>query len=116
MTRFSFTFNGQALIARASFRATRNGFAHDCEILDAQSYSTLFEVTAHYLNRTWESYEFESVLHQAICKIRDLYIAQDIKEWKEENGKTRISTEAKTAIEAKWREAKERAYESIKAL
>lgn len=44
-------------------RNTRNGFAHDCAIpaLGIRS-------TRHYLNRTWESFDFESVIHDAFEK------------------------------------------------
>ena len=47
------------------FVKTRNGFKHVCEVYNEKTESKLFEVKINYLNRTWESYEFASVLNKA---------------------------------------------------
>jgi len=44
-------------------RGTRSGFAHDCVIP-----SLGIKASCHYLNRTWESFTFESVIHEAFEK------------------------------------------------
>lgn len=44
-------------------RDTRNGFAHDC-VVPALG----IKATRHYLNRTWESFNHESVMHEAFDK------------------------------------------------
>lgn len=41
---------------------TRNGFKHEATVF--KDYKKLFKTKINYLNRTWESYEFESVLNQ----------------------------------------------------
>ena len=43
---------------------TRYGFRHLCEL--TQNYNVLAKTKACYYNRTWEAYEFQSVIHQAI--------------------------------------------------
>lgn len=43
---------------------TRYGFRHLCEL--TQNYNVLAKTKACYYNRTWESYEFQSVIHSAI--------------------------------------------------
>ena len=51
---------------------TRNGFRHVAKLyVDGQEVD---KATAHYLNRTWESYEYESVIHDLINK--SSYISQ----------------------------------------
>lgn len=42
---------------------TRNGFKHEATVF--KDYKIMFKNKINYLNRTWESYEFESVLRQA---------------------------------------------------
>lgn len=55
---------------------TRNGFRHVAILkVDGQEVD---KATAHYLNRTWESYEYESVIHDLINK--SSYISKDEKE------------------------------------
>jgi len=55
---------------------TRNGFRHVAILkVDGQEVD---KTTAHYLNRTWESYEYESVIHDLINKTS--YIPKEEKE------------------------------------
>ena len=44
-------------------RDTRNGFAHDCAIPALKVRATMC-----YLNRTWERFTFETVIHKAFIK------------------------------------------------
>lgn len=48
---------------------TRYGFRHLCEL--TRDYNVLAKTKACYYNRTWESYEFQSVIHQAISAAFD---------------------------------------------
>ena len=79
-----------------SARNTRGGFAHDTQmfidgILEMKN-------SAHYINRTWESYIFQSVMRQAI----HLRIEQErnklVREYKEANNKQRISKDVKESL------------------
>ena len=47
-------------------RGTRNGFAHDCRMVDADEWQTVAKATRHYLNRTWECWDFQSVIEDAL--------------------------------------------------
>ena len=47
-------------------RGTRNGFAHDCQMVDADTWTTVGRATRQYLNRTWECWDFQSVILDAI--------------------------------------------------
>lgn len=68
-----------------SSRSTRSGFAHDTKVyIDGQ-----FEIktSAHYLNRTWESYTYQSVMKQAL----HLLIEAEKSEYKQQTGRKRLS-------------------------
>ena len=55
--------NGVKATIFCQSRKTRNGFAHDCSIPAIK-----VRATCHYLNRTWERFDFESVIHAAFDK------------------------------------------------
>lgn len=67
-TRFFECDHGFRIMLSADSRNTRHGFAHDAEItvLPAGTFCG-YTVTAHcyYLNRTWERYQYETVLQRA---------------------------------------------------
>ena len=45
-------------------RDTRGGFAHDCEL--CAGLEVIGRATCHYLNRTWESYRYQTVMLAAV--------------------------------------------------
>lgn len=70
------------------WRSTSSGFKHTTEVFRDDSYLT--NRTISYLNRTWESYQFQSVMRNAISDLMDWeknnYLddykgAHDIKRW-----------------------------------
>ena len=55
---------GTNLKAVCDWKSTRTGFRHFCNLFyKGREVSTS---TAHYLNRTWEKFEYESVIRDAI--------------------------------------------------
>ena len=59
------TYNfGEGYQVNCRSEKTRYGFRHLCEL--TQNYNVLAKTKACYYNRTWEAYEFQSVIHQAI--------------------------------------------------
>lgn len=112
---FKFSFNCSEYEARATWRNTRNGFAHDIVVRDA-NYNDVCTATMHYLNRTWECYEYESVLHEAIDKLTEEAIANEIYNFKEAAHISRLPKGAREQISAKWREEYDKAIKSIKRL
>ena len=61
---------------KAVSEKTRNGFRHRAILI--VNGNQVDSATAHYLNRTWESYEYQSVIDNLIDK--SSYISQDKKE------------------------------------
>ena len=79
-----------------SARNTRGGFAHDTQmfidgILEMKN-------SAHYINRTWESYIFQSVMKQAIHLRIEEERNKLVREYKEANNKQRISKDVKESL------------------
>jgi hypothetical protein len=59
------TYNfGEGYQVNCRSERTRYGFRHLCEL--TKDYNVLAETKACYYNRTWEAYEFQSVIHKAI--------------------------------------------------
>ena len=91
------TINGAEFMFCVSARNTRSGFAHDCVLL--HNGRMIAHDTAHYLNRTWESYRFQSVMlgavDNAICEARER-IEQDEKT---RNGWQRLTAERRAHID-----------------
>ena len=67
-----FTINNQKYSIHLTWRKTRNGFAHDSYLLKQSSgYDALFfgigkKQSCFYINRTWESYTYQSVIRKLI--------------------------------------------------
>jgi len=51
-----------------SSQNTRNGFRHYCEY--RRNNKTLESRSVSYLNRTWESYEFETAIRELVRKMK----------------------------------------------
>lgn len=62
---FTAKVNGHEIEFKCWTTDTRNGFCHTCECL---SYDTT-NTKASYYNRTWERFQYESVLKRAIEKL-----------------------------------------------
>lgn len=45
---------------------TRDGFAHGCELWDFDEWHKISSGKCFYLNRTWESYRFQSAMIMAV--------------------------------------------------
>lgn len=85
--------NGNYYSFVCNSRNTRNGFAHDCTLFHGEK--AIAKATANYLNRTWESYRYQSVMLSAVSKaIRDekndiTEQVKDLNGWKNLNEKRR---------------------------
>lgn len=47
---------------------TRHGFAHGCEMIDMETCTIMTEAKRFYLNRTWECWDFQSTIEDAVEK------------------------------------------------
>lgn len=68
MSVFNAVVNGVKFEFLCEFRRTRNGFCHNVRTWKNDNYLGLSRVS--YLNRTWESFEFQSALNHACAKYK----------------------------------------------
>lgn len=81
--------HGKDIVFLNTARSTRNGFAHDSSlIVDG---CRMGEHTAHYLNRTWEYYRFQTAMLGAIDSALDYRLERMKENFKYENKLTRIA-------------------------
>jgi hypothetical protein len=72
MQSIIFNINNQKYSINLTWRKTRNGFAHDSYLLKQSSGadSLFFQIgkkqSCFYINRTWESYTYQSVIRKLI--------------------------------------------------
>jgi hypothetical protein len=68
MNIYKFEINGKKYIIINDWRKTRNGFAHDSQIMNESNGYFYNKSSAFYLNRTWESYEYRTAMLKLIEK------------------------------------------------
>lgn len=76
--------NGKKIVAE--WKKTRNGFKHEATLYN--QYGQIDDSTKiNYLNRTWESYEFESVINKLVEQTGEgtpevkAFLAKDLTNW-----------------------------------
>lgn len=67
---------------------TRNGFKHSTVLF--KNGVEVARNTSHYLNRTWECYEFETCMKGAVYTLIDSKLNRHLARYKEQNGITRF--------------------------
>ena len=78
------TYNfGEGYQVNCRSERTRYGFRHLCEL--TKDYNVLAKTKACYYNRTWEAYEFQSVIYQAINAVFDFRTRSQQKKGMERN-------------------------------
>ena len=102
MKAFSGNFQGEKNSIYCKYENTRNGFKHVATMYYNRN---TYVAVCYYLNRTWECFEYQSVIRKLYYIISDEMKEKAVDEWKAEKGKKRIS-----AVE------RERIYKDIDAL
>ena len=74
-----------------SSRNTRSGFAHDTTLF--KNDYEIAEASCHYLNRTWECYQYQTVMKRCIGDLIDGEYEYFINRYKAENNIKRMTIE-----------------------
>lgn len=80
-------------------RSTCSGFAHDAELQTANGY-VIGTASCHYINRTWESYTYQSAMIAVVREKIDAFIRIATRQFKEKQGISRITAKRKPELEA----------------
>ena len=102
MKVFSVNFQGEKNSIYCKCENTRNGFKH---VATMYYNKNTYVAVCYYLNRTWECFEYQSVIRKLYYIISDEMKEKAVEEWKISKGKKRIS-----AVE------RERIYKDIDTL
>lgn len=102
MKVFSVNFQGEKNSIYCKYENTRNGFKHVATMYYNRN---TYVAVCYYLNRTWECFEYQSVIRKLYYIISDEMKEKAVEEWKTSKGKKRIS-----------KAERERIYKDIDAL
>lgn len=75
----SITVDGKRFMFECESWGTRSGFAHGCKMWDMENLEKVAEAKRFYLNRTWECWDFQSAILDAVDKAVG-YVAGSIRE------------------------------------
>ena len=75
------------------YNSSRSGILHTSSLI--KEGELLSEAKASYLNRTWESYTYQSVMREAVWKLIIQKEKEFLDEYKKENGLSRLSKDRK---------------------
>jgi len=106
------TVNGQEYTFLCNYRGTRNGFAHDAELYAGDC--RIGVSTAHYINRTWECYRFQTAMLGAVDDAMRDIVTETTYRVKRENGWDKLTEKRREAI--KNRLAENERYKNLSAL
>lgn len=93
MKTFKANINGNEYEFICQFKNTRNGFKHECNLFINDRFET--SATCHYYNRTWESYNYQSVMLRAVSILMEEHenFLKDV--FKKENGYEKMTAKRK---------------------
>lgn len=95
MKIFNVNFQGEKNSVYCKCENTRNGFKH---VATMNYNGNIYVATSYYINRTWEYFEYQSVIRKLYRMISDEIKEKAVKEWKAAKGKKRISAAERERI------------------
>lgn len=109
-----FNIDGREVEFANQFRGTRSGFAHDTTMfVDGHRVA---EATCHYINRTWEAYEYQTVMVNAVY-----YRIEELRQYAKDRfmkakGYKKLTANRKAEFEEVYKQNAEIAfYEAVRA-
>lgn len=95
------TFGDYSIIFINTTKNTRNGFKHICNWTMFLNNIPIHRGVnnAYYINRTWESYAYRTVMRGAVSDLQQTIKDNFKEEYKKANNLKRIGTKSKKAIE-----------------
>lgn len=80
--------------------STSQGFAHVSQMFKNGSYKGHARI--HYLNRTWESYQYQSVMRRNVSRLMDNRALDLLEEFKTRNNYSRMTEKRRKEYEAEY--------------
>ena len=95
MKIFNVNFQGEKNSIYCKCENTRNGFKH---VATMYYNKNTYVAVCYYINRTWEYFEYQSVIRKLYYIISNEFKEKAVNEWKAEKGKKRISAAEREKI------------------
>lgn len=112
MTTFSRTINGISYNVVCESYSTRNSWGHTCKLY--KDYNFVSSARCRYYNRTWEAYQYQSVIISSVWALIQ-EVTNNLKEaFKTVYGYKVLTATRKAAFEA-WK-AEQQEYKDVHAL
>lgn len=92
------TFNYGNFKIYAHTYETQYNWGHVCAIVDNATYNTISSAKAVYYNRTWERYQYQSVILSAIRNLIDYHKNTLYNNYRITTGKKRLTQQEKDTI------------------
>lgn len=92
MTVIKKEINGNEYMFINSWRGNRSGFVHETQLI--RNNTILGDAKIQYYNRTWESYEYQSVMKRLVGELMEICEESFQNAWKSEHNIKRL-TQAK---------------------
>ena len=90
--------DGREFAFICDWRGTRSGFAHDVTMME--NWRTAAKATAYYINRTWECWNYQTAILQAIQNAMDEEAKWVTRRVKRDNGWEKLTAKRKEAVDA----------------
>ena len=90
--------DGREFAFVCDWRGTRNGFAHDVTMME--NWRTVAKATRHYINRTWENWDYQSAILDAIEAAMDEEKSWVTRKVKRYNGWEKLTAKRREAVDA----------------
>lgn len=78
-------------------RSNRSGFVHETTLFNQNGYE-LGSAKCQYYNRTWEEYQYKTVMRRLVSELIEKMQNRAIQDYKINNNKKRLSKEIKYSI------------------
>ena len=108
------TINGSEYTFINTSRGNRSGFVHETELYKGALY--LGKNKCQYINRTWERYEYQSVMRGLVYSLVENFKSEYIARWKADNGVKRLTAKKREELEKNFSENKSSLYSELKEL
>lgn len=94
---FTFSVASHNVTMFCSYRNTRNGFAHDCE-MSIDNCPVSLSHSCYYLNRRWEAYDYQTVMRETVREAINEQEKRVKQAYKAENGIKRMTEKHQNAL------------------
>lgn len=111
--RLFYTCEGHRFTFECHAENTRDGFKHVAVLYKEDNPWYTAQASVNYLNRTWESFEYQTVCTRLAMQLGGEIIERDLQAWKDQNGYKRMTANRSKQWEAQPTSANAQVYVTL---